>query len=270
MSSGEDATPGLLNKSSIVTSLHAILKPFLLRRLKVDVEKELPPKKEYLLYAPLTQQQKDIYQAIVSGQIRQFLVDKRSSTEHEEKPELPELEQPAILEDDAPRRSRKKARVNYKIEENDNKYIKALENGTLKDEPSGVEPERSAAEIGKEWQLKQASKSASMLQMDRADTLGVAKHVNNMKLQNLVMQLRKISSHPFLFDWTYDPKTNQLVVNEDLVNASGKMLLLNRLLDALFEKGHKVLLFSQFTTMLDVIVSAQLQSVLPGPGEKLS
>jgi ATP-dependent DNA helicase len=90
-----------------------------------------------------------------------------------------------------------------------------------------------------------------------------------MRLQNLVMQLRKvsfydrfntrlankqISSHPFLFDWPSDPKTNELVVNEDLVNASGKMLLLNRLLDALFDKGHKVLIFSQFTTMLDVIV----------------
>lgn len=67
--------------------------------------------------------------------------------------------------------------------------------------------------------------------------------------------MTQISSHPFLFDWPADEKTNELVVDEDLVNASGKMLLLNRLLDALFEKGHKVLLFSQFTTMLDVIVS---------------
>jgi ATP-dependent DNA helicase len=50
-----------------------------------------------------------------------------------------------------------------------------------------------------------------------------------------------------------DERTNELVVNEDLVNASGKMLLLNRLLGALFEKGHKVLIFSQFTTMLDLI-----------------
>ena len=76
-----------------------------------------------------------------------------------------------------------------------------------------------------------------------------------MRLQNLVMQLRKISSHPFLFDWPTDHKTGELVVNDDLVNASGKMLLLNRLLDALFDRGHKVLIFSQFTTMLDVIVS---------------
>lgn len=77
-----------------------------------------------------------------------------------------------------------------------------------------------------------------------------------MKLQNLVMQLRKISSHPFLFDWPIDHVTGTEVVNQDLVNASGKMLLLNRLLDALLERGHKVLIFSQFTTMLDIIVSA--------------
>jgi ATP-dependent DNA helicase len=77
-----------------------------------------------------------------------------------------------------------------------------------------------------------------------------------MRLQNLVMQLRKISSHPFLFDWPIDQTTGTEVVNQDLVNASGKMLLLNRLLDALLERGHKVLIFSQFTTMLDIIVSA--------------
>jgi ATP-dependent DNA helicase len=101
--------------------------------------------------------------------------------------------------------------------------------------------------------------------------LTIAESVNNMRLQNLVMQLRKvsipstgpcdmhpadpqISSHPFLFDWPSDPETGELVVNDDLVNASGKMLLLNRLLDELFLRKHKVLLFSQFTTMLDVIV----------------
>lgn len=74
-----------------------------------------------------------------------------------------------------------------------------------------------------------------------------------MKLQNTVMQLRKVCSHPFLFDWPIDPLTRQPVLNEDLVNASGKMMLLERLLDELFVRGHKVLLFSQFTMMLDII-----------------
>lgn len=77
--------------------------------------------------------------------------------------------------------------------------------------------------------------------------------VNNMHLQNKVMQLRKVCSHPFLFYWPTDPKTAQPVLSDALINASGKMLLLNRLLDALFAKDHKVLIFSQFTAMLDVI-----------------
>ena len=37
------------------------------------------------------------------------------------------------------------------------------------------------------------------------------------------------------------------------MNASGKMLLVNRLLTGLFEKGHKVLVFSQFTSQLNLI-----------------
>ena len=47
--------------------------------------------------------------------------------------------------------------------------------------------------------------------------------------------------------------TGQEVINDELVNASGKMLVLDRLLTELFKRGHKVLLFSQFTTMLDII-----------------
>lgn len=152
MNTGE-GDAGLLNKGSIVSSLHAILKPFLLRRLKVDVEKDLPLKKEYLLYAPLTQQQKDIYQAIVSRQIRQYLVDKKSGREEEP---VPELEAPVVVEDEGPDRKSRKKKVNYKIEENDSKYIRDLEKGVAKEEPSGI-VENTAAEIGRDWAVKKAS-----------------------------------------------------------------------------------------------------------------
>ena len=74
-----------------------------------------------------------------------------------------------------------------------------------------------------------------------------------MKLQNAVMQLRKVCSHPFLFDWPIDSKTHDLVLGEELVNASGKMMVLDRLLRELFERKHKVLIFSQFKIMLDII-----------------
>lgn len=155
MHSGGDSA--FLNKSSVVTSLHAILKPFLLRRLKVDVEKDLPPKKEYLLYAPLTQQQKDIYQAIVSRQIRQYLVDKKSNQgEQDEVDPQPDSVEPEL----EGRQSRKQHRVNYAIEEDDSKYIQDLENGEELNEPNGAK-EKSAADIGKEWARKQASEYMS-------------------------------------------------------------------------------------------------------------
>ena len=38
-----------------------------------------------------------------------------------------------------------------------------------------------------------------------------------------------------------------------LVEASGKLHILDHLLKHLYEKKHKVLLFSQFTTVLDII-----------------
>lgn len=67
------------------------------------------------------------------------------------------------------------------------------------------------------------------------------------------MQLRKVCSHPFLFDWPIDSATGTNIINDQLIRASGKMLVLERLLDELFKRGHRVLIFSQFTTMLDII-----------------
>ena len=74
-----------------------------------------------------------------------------------------------------------------------------------------------------------------------------------MKLQNTVMQLRKVCSHPYLFDWPLDPRTRQPILDDRVVSTSGKMMILERLLDELFRRKHKVLIFSQFTTMLDII-----------------
>ena len=41
-------------RDSMVSKLHDILKPFLLRRIKVDVETDLPAKQEVVMYAPMT------------------------------------------------------------------------------------------------------------------------------------------------------------------------------------------------------------------------
>ena len=63
------------------------------------------------------------------------------------------------------------------------------------------------------------------------------------KLLNLLMQLRKCCDHPFLFpDAEEDPNSTPI---EELVAASGKLRVLDRLLLKLHANGHRVVLFSQ-------------------------
>ncbi len=42
--------------------MHQILTPFFLRRLKSDVELNVPPKREVIVYAPLTPRQRHFYE----------------------------------------------------------------------------------------------------------------------------------------------------------------------------------------------------------------
>jgi len=55
---------GQLQDAEQVSQLHAVLKPYLLRRVKEDVEKSLPPKQETILEVSLTPIQKQYYKAI--------------------------------------------------------------------------------------------------------------------------------------------------------------------------------------------------------------
>ena len=55
---------GQLTDSGQVEQLHAVLKPYLLRRVKEDVEKSMPPKTETILEVSLTPNQKKFYKAI--------------------------------------------------------------------------------------------------------------------------------------------------------------------------------------------------------------
>lgn len=55
---------GDLKDASQVESLHNMLKPFLLRRIKEDVEKSLPPKEETVVEVSLTPLQRKFYMAI--------------------------------------------------------------------------------------------------------------------------------------------------------------------------------------------------------------
>ncbi|XP_009887137.1 PREDICTED: lymphoid-specific helicase [Charadrius vociferus] len=191
-----------------------ILTPFLLRRLKSDVALEVPPKREVVVYAPLAKKQETFYTAIVNRTIRKLF-----GNNEEEVVELSPTGRPK-------RRSRKL--VDY-CEEHDGspddleKLISKMQ--------EEVEKERPVVEVS--------------IPMDSEV---------NLKLQNIMMLLRKCCNHPYLIEYPLDPATQQFKVDEDLVKNSGKFLLLDRMLPELKKRGHKVLLFSQMTMMLDILM----------------
>ncbi|CAI0438783.1 unnamed protein product [Linum tenue] len=73
---------------------------------------------------------------------------------------------------------------------------------------------------------------------------------NQPSLQNIVIQLRKACSHPYLFPGI-EPEPYE--EGEHLVQACGKLLILDHILHKLHASGHRVLLFAQMTNTLDIL-----------------
>jgi ATP-dependent DNA helicase len=137
--------------AEIVSTLQAIIKPFLLRRLKIDVEKDsIPPKKEYLIYAPLTETQREIYDAIVDGGLRSYLMSGKK-----------DKQQKAVEVDDGPMKLRSAKYKSGKTKQaafdvldgDDDEYFKLLESGQL-DEKTKRKKEEDLSELGRRHQLQ--------------------------------------------------------------------------------------------------------------------
>jgi len=255
-------------RNSLVGKMHAILKPFLLRRMKSDVESNLPPKREYILYAPLTAEQKDLYREILLGTSRNYLegkaverIEAKSRTAslkrkaNDSSRSTPSKSVKGSRESTpgsvaSTRRGRKAARTSYKdvTDREFNAKLRRLENGD--------EDEEASAEIS-----TPVLSSDEEEEITRAQNLKLAKkEISGKKLQNPIMQARLACNSPHNFYWPWQPSTLEEEVNETfasvdetLVTASGKILLLDTLLPRLLNLTHKVLIFSQFKTTLDIL-----------------
>ena len=270
-------------KNNLVSTMHAILKPFLLRRVKTDVETALPPKREYILYAPLTTEQKDIYKEILAGTARTYLEDKaveriearsrtaslkrkantsgRSTPVKASKTSRAATPATNASRADTPmsttstgstRQGRKTGRKNYgEIGDRDfNNRLKDIEQGG--DADINGNDETSSDLDSEEEALKERSKTLKLAKQEIA----------NKKLQNPVMQARLACNSPHNFYWPFssgDPEVDGDLdlqpLDESLVTSSGKFLLLDTLLPHLLKLKHKILIFSQFKTTLDILES---------------
>ncbi|KAH3744089.1 protein CHROMATIN REMODELING 5 [Pelomyxa schiedti] len=143
----------ILEHQDQISHLHQELKPYLLRRLKRDVEKSLPQKKEQILRVDPTPMQRTYYKWILTRNFGEL-----------------------------------------------NKNVKGEGKTTL---------------------------------------------------LNIVVDLKKLCNHPYLFPNAENPNESQPL--QALINNSGKMILLDKLLVRLYETKHRVLIFSQMVKMLEIL-----------------
>ncbi|XP_027904599.1 CHD3-type chromatin-remodeling factor PICKLE isoform X2 [Vigna unguiculata] len=142
-----------INQEEQISRLHKMLAPHLLRRVKKDVMKELPPKKELILRIELSSKQKEYYKAILTR--------------------------------------------NYQIL-----------------------TRRGGAQIS---------------------------------LINVVMELRKLCCHPYMLEGVEPDIDDAKEAYKQLLESSGKLQLLDKMMVKLKEQGHRVLIYSQFQHMLDLL-----------------
>jgi len=68
--------------------------------------------------------------------------------------------------------------------------------------------------------------------------------------RNSLIQLRKVCDHPYLLPGA---EAEPFEIAEHIVQASSKLVVLDKLLASIIPQGEKVLIFSQFTMMLDIL-----------------
>ncbi len=99
------------------------------------------------------------------------------------------------------------------------------------------------SKMQREWYTK--------ILMKDIDIVNGAGKMEKMRLQNILVQLRKCTNHPYLFDGA-EPGP-PYTTDQHLVDNCGKLVILDKLLPKLQEQGSRVLIFSQMTRMLDIL-----------------
>lgn len=97
-------------------------------------------------------------------------------------------------------------------------------------------------------------KNPQLIQAICKKQTGQLKRAERHNLNNILVQLRKCLCHPFIYNRAIEEQTNDPeLAFQRLVEASGKLKLLNIMLPKLQERGHRVLIFSQFLENLDIV-----------------
>merc|ERR1712029_1146746 len=211
-------------KNSILSTLHQILTPFLLRRVKTDVDLQIPPKKEVLVYCPMTNRQTELYRATVE----KTLGDLFKSDEKKAKEVLPE--------------KRKRVTVDYSMILNEEEF-----------EGDDDKFEEHLSKLQNYYNsLNTSSNSASSAYTKEIERLK-DKSDKNFSMKSRMMDMRKTVNHPYLIEYPVTEDGMFYDSGPDMVDICGKLQVLDQMIVRLMKDGHKTLIFSQMTSMLDIL-----------------
>jgi len=211
-------------KNSILSTLHQILTPFLLRRVKTDVDLQIPPKKEVLVYCPMTRRQTELYRATVE----KTLGDLFKSDEKKAKEVLPE--------------KRKRVTVDYSMILNEEEF-----------EGDDDKFEEHLSKLQNYYNsLNTSSNSASSAYTKEIERLK-DKSDKNFSMKSRMMDMRKTVNHPYLIEYPVTEDGMFYDSGPDMVDICGKLQVLDQMIVRLMNDGHKTLIFSQMTSMLDIL-----------------
>lgn len=99
----------------------------------------------------------------------------------------------------------------------------------------------------------QAEYYRAMLTKNYQILRNIGKGVAQQSMLNIVMQLRKVCNHPYLIPGTEPDSGSVEFLHEMRIKASAKLTLLHSMLKSLNKEGHRVLIFSQMTKLLDIL-----------------
>ncbi|XP_010536742.1 PREDICTED: protein CHROMATIN REMODELING 4-like isoform X2 [Tarenaya hassleriana] len=99
----------------------------------------------------------------------------------------------------------------------------------------------------------QAEYYRAMLTKNYQVLRNIGKGVAQQSMLNIVMQLRKVCNHPYLIPGTELESGSMEFLHEMRIKASAKLTLLHSMLKVLWKEGHRVLIFSQMTKLLDIL-----------------
>ncbi|OZC07880.1 hypothetical protein X798_05092 [Onchocerca flexuosa] len=190
-----EAKNGALYEADKIEQAKAILKPYILRRLKADVLSYLPMKKDRVIKCPMIMEQKEIYTNLV----REFRLLESSGEKYSSSP-LMQLRQVANHP------------LLYRRFYDDDKVTQIAKILCAKEN---------------EYRKKKSDHVAEDLAF-----------LSDFAISQLCSKFTS---------------TQKFILSEEMALESGKFKELDKLLPSIKEKGDKVLIFSQFTSIMDIL-----------------